>query len=1250
MAVEDMPVHEPPAGERSVPEAPPRAERRPESYDEAAQLVVDELGRARCFQGWDPAELVWTATGPGAGAIEGLERRLELVAAVQRGMPALRDRRLKEAYGRFQQVEAAYHEGARIYLRLKRLFSEHGLGTDAEFLALYQALLVDTLAKVELSGRAPGEGVIHDLGLARVPLEHAQQAARALPAANLDDPRWAEYVAIVVDGVEVELSLRDGLFEVVRRTLDRLAAGDLLATRYNVYSNFAWFGSSVWRVVVEADLLCERLKDIDGVDADGVAALGADVRRGEEMLFDFFKAHREEPARIKPDEYWYGQPYSYLTRDMIDVAVRIVGRCEKLVAKAPGADLQSPKLPDLLAGQPDGGSFLEYPTSGRRETLGRWQRRAKLARWLLSSWRVGGQKKRLARADVGRRTRLELGWRQWLDWADATLRHLGIDVKVRIDPAFFEIARDLDLASGKRKVLFLPTHQSLLDHPVMYRVLSSKELGEAMGWSGAQPCVMLARTNLAAAGLKFGPWSMTMFGVPADDFDELLEEVDGYVTRDLASEAGSPLKRVVAALDERPAVIYPMATTAAYGTQLFPLQHPLFRRPAAGRGDRPDRPARHPLAVAEGAEGQHEPEPRHRGGGRVAAAAGRDHPDAEAALAAVPARDGLAGAGRPHHQPAESGARRVTRPPQGPPMDANYDPSEGERNPHKWGYTDTHFEFDGETTVRLTGERYPLAGYTLPSFIPFVEEMLGIPLRREDLQEENPAPEIPEANISEAFLAALSEALDADQISRDDRERLIHSHGQLSIDEVYRILYRDSLERVVDLIVYPHSDEDVQALVELAGRFDAVLIPYGGGTNVSGALAVPPQERRTVVSVDMRRMNRILWIDEENSQACVQAGISGKALEAALGAQGFTSGHDPDSVELSTLGGWIATNASGMKKNRYGNIEDIVLEATLVTPTGVVETHHVTPRNATGVQPRALLFGAEGNFGIVTRAVIKIHPRPEVQAYGSLVFPTFERGVEFLHALRKTGVLPASIRLVNNNEFRFGRALRGEESFWGRLQGRLQRFVLFRINNFDPETMVACTIVMEGTAAEVAQQRRTIFPLARRFGGLSGGSSGGKSGYMLTFGIAYIRDFFSQFRILGETFETSVPWNRIHDVTGSVRKELVEQAKAHGVAGRPYLSYRVTQTYHTGVCIYFTMGFSGVGLEHPDEVYHQIEQRLRQVILDNGGSLSHHHGVGKIRQKFLPQIQTEGSIELLRQVKKAVDPKNTFAVRNGVFD
>ena len=354
-------------------------------------------------------------------------------------------------------------------------------------------------------------------------------------------------------------------------------------------------------------------------------------------------------------------------------------------------------------------------------------------------------------------------------------------------------------------------------------------------------------------------------------------------------------------------------------------------------------------------------------------------------------------------------------------------------------------------------------------------------------------------------------------------------------------------------------------------------MPYGGGTNVSGALSLPPGEGRPIASVDMGRMNRILWLDEENLQACVEAGITGKELERLLGERGYTSGHDPDSVELSTLGGWIATNASGMKKNRYGNIEDIVVEATLVTPAGEVESRRATPRNSTGVAPRLWLFGCEGNLGLITKAVIKIHPRPEAREYGSLVFPSLDHGVRYLKALRREGALPASIRLVNNTEFRFGQALKPAPSAMTRVKTAIQRFVLVRLKGFDLRSLAACTVVMEGTRRELAWQRRIIFSLARRFGGVSAGAHNGRRGYMLTFAIAYIRDFLNQFHVMGETFETSVPWDRIHDVTGAVERELADQCRAHGVRGTPYLSYRVTQTYHTGVCIYFTMGFQRQG-------------------------------------------------------------------------
>ncbi len=578
-----------------------------------------------------------------------------------------------------------------------------------------------------------------------------------------------------------------------------------------------------------------------------------------------------------------------------------------------------------------------------------------------------------------------------------------------------------------------------------------------------------------------------------------------------------------------------------------------------------------------------------------------------------------------------------------------FDRSKDEQFAHKWGYADTRFEFDDDRTVHVTGTRYPLCGYQMPYFLPFVEEVLDLPIRPEDMGQEVEHRDLPAPIANAGFLDAVREVLSEDCASQEDHLRLTHSHGQLSVDEVYQILYHRPPERLVDVVLFPEGEADVQQIIHLANAHNAVLVPYGGGTNVSGALVVPPSETRLVASVDMRRMNRVVWLDEANLQACVEAGISGKQLEHALNARGYTSGHDPDSLEFSTLGGWISTNASGMKKNRYGNIEDIVLEAKLVTPTGEVETRHATPRNSTGVQPRSFLFGSEGNLGIITQAIIKIHKQPEAQQFGSLVFPSFEQGVDYLKALRQTGQIPASIRLLNNTEFRFGQALKPAAKGFKKVAQGIQRFFLFKLKGFDPKRVVACTIAMEGNKDEVGQQAKTIFRLAKKYGGISGGASNGKRGYMLTFGIAYIRDFFSQFHILGETFETSVPWTNIHEVIGAVAKTLSALHNKHGIPGKPYLAYRVTQTYHTGVCIYFTMGFCGQGLADAVGVYHEIERALRQEILDHGGSLSHHHGVGKLRRDFLPQIQSENSIAVLRQLKKAMDPNNIFAIGNGAF-
>jgi len=249
--------------------------------------------------------------------------------------------------------------------------------------------------------------------------------------------------------------------------------------------------------------------------------------------------------------------------------------------------------------------------------------------------------------------------------------------------------------------------------------------------------------------------------------------------------------------------------------------------------------------------------------------------------------------------------------------------------------------------------------------------------------------------------------------------------------------------------------------------------------------------------------------------------------------------------------------------------------------------------------------------------------------------------------VRAQGVLPASIRLVNNREFRLGQSLRPAAHGLHAWKSALQKRWLFDLLGFDAGAMAACTIVMEGSREEVTRQQRTLRRMARRVRAVWSGAENGRRGYSLTFAIAYLRDFFSDYGIAAESFETSVPWSRIDDVCGAVERAITSECAARGVRGNPYLSYRVTQTYHSGVCIYFTMALYCRDLPDPGGVFHEIEQALRQVVLDHGGSLSHHHGVGKIRQHFLPQVHSGAGLEALRAAKRGVDPRNIFGIGNG---
>jgi alkyldihydroxyacetonephosphate synthase len=576
----------------------------------------------------------------------------------------------------------------------------------------------------------------------------------------------------------------------------------------------------------------------------------------------------------------------------------------------------------------------------------------------------------------------------------------------------------------------------------------------------------------------------------------------------------------------------------------------------------------------------------------------------------------------------------------GPPK---HDPRDS-MSTQSWGFQDTTFAVDETGAITVTGDRYPgLSGQRLPDLLPWFRKVVGIDFPLEPGTVTYKLPPVPEPQPAGAFVEEISRSLSTDQITTDPAVRLRHGHGH-TVSEINAVR-TNGFARVPDYVVYPRDEDQVAVIIRAAVHSGVVLMPYGGGTNVTEALRCLPYETRPIVSVDMSRMDRIEWIDPVNRMAKIQAGAAGRLIQSQLAEHGFTMGHEPDSVEFSTLGGWIATNASGMKKNKYGNIEDILLDVTVVSTAGKLERSQVAPRESIGLDPKLWVIGSEGSLGIITSAVVKLFPLPQERRYGSVVFKKFEHGLAFMYDLAQKEVYPASVRLVDNLQFQFGQVLKPRSKGAKKVKSRIEKWLVTGPLGFNPDEMVAATLVFEGSKEEVERQEKLVYELAKKHKGFKGGAENGKRGYLLTFGIAYIRDFVLQHNILGESFETSVPWSQAQELVDRVKRAIYEAHDERKLPGRPFVSCRVTQIYETGCCIYFYMAFYARGVADAVGAYHEIESIARREVIAAGGSISHHHGVGKLRLPFVNDIMSPAMQTWRDQMKAALDPQGVFAAQ-----
>ncbi|KAL8440657.1 hypothetical protein Emag_007845 [Eimeria magna] len=529
-----------------------------------------------------------------------------------------------------------------------------------------------------------------------------------------------------------------------------------------------------------------------------------------------------------------------------------------------------------------------------------------------------------------------------------------------------------------------------------------------------------------------------------------------------------------------------------------------------------------------------------------------------------------------------------------------------------WGYSDTYVGLSSATMIRLFGKRYSLCGVDMGHWHDFLQSIPGIEFTFTSPAQSTIVVPV-QLNYNPQFVEELQQMAPDVEVTSCPRERLFHGHGH-TCHEMFELRY-GSLSRLPDVVLYPKQHSDVEAIVRCATKHNVCLIPFGGGTSVTLGLTVPEEETRMVATVSLGFMQKIIYLDRDALILCVEAGAVGALLENQLRGFGVTLGHEPDSLEFSTVGGWVATRASGMKKNVYGNIEDLVVDVVVVTAQGTLYQRNAAPRVSSGPSLQQLILGSEGTLGIITQVVLRVRILPELA----------------LHEFTRCGD---------------DHGAAGGPPMKELLAEKLKKFYLNTLKGWREEDLCGCTFLFEGSAKEVATQQRKIYKVAKFYGALPAGSKNGERGYQMTFMIAYLRDFIMEHHWILESFEASMAWPVVMICCEKVKQSIHGDCKKLGIKFPPTVMVRLTQVYPGGAVLYFYLGFNWAGLEHPVEVYTDVEQNARQTILDCGGSISHHHGVGKLRKEFMARAVGETGVNVLRATKNMMDPKNIFGNGN----
>lgn len=468
-------------------------------------------------------------------------------------------------------------------------------------------------------------------------------------------------------------------------------------------------------------------------------------------------------------------------------------------------------------------------------------------------------------------------------------------------------------------------------------------------------------------------------------------------------------------------------------------------------------------------------------------------------------------------------------------------------------------------------------------------------------------------------------------IRTDKLARVLHAYGRSYRDLVR--LRRGEISNPPDAVVYPATETQVLRLVQFCAEKNMVLIPFGGGSSVVGG--VEPRDERITISLDLSKLNQLIALDTVSQTATFQAGIFGPDLERVLNERKFALGHLPQSFEYSTLGGWIATRGAGLASTKYGKIEHMTSSVRVATPKGMINTRTV-PATAAGPSLLQFLIGSEGTLGVITQATMRVHNLPRATSYHALLFKNFSSGVGAIREMMQNDLVPATVRLSDEDETRSFFSLRSESPA---LIESAQSIYLRVLDTFGYSFAHGALMILgfEGEVDRVNADKSRGFKMCKTHGALDLGESVAHTWLCDRYETPYLRDVLVDHGVLVDTLETATPWEnleRLHKALGETIRQSTEKTGT-----RALVMTHVSHCYPDGASLYVTF-LARMNRGNEIEQWQAIKRAATDCIMQKGGTLSHHHGVGYEHAAWMKHEISEPGIDLLRAVKQSVDPKN----------